>query len=398
MLYRTHLGQSHICTVQIFDIDACARTPYLFGFYVAKTRGDMCYALLATCRLCTWLLTVTYPRCSHAKAYAIDPPACPYRMKRQYKSSGLCSACKTHGASSKTSTDYQGHRKGSLSVTPCEVRIEFRDTEVGRVEERDKVVPLTCPPLANLHVGNVDVEREDHTKNAEVEKATRKRRAKKASAAPHTVRLSVAASDTSGDVYIQTNSPSPSVSSTHSFHSLLSDEDLLPRKHKSGTRSKPLPKPRRQMKSRKRRRSPGVLERTQMHNTGILMKKKGRRGRPPKQKIIWPGRIDAGAFDQVVQERESAKPRGRPPKLKLSIAMPKAEPRGFSSTYLEQSASSATQEDRPSSNCVSKPVVLECASKTEIPSAVVCSNVIGEGDDLARIIAFEAKRRDKKWR
>jgi len=59
----------------------------------------MCYAHLQTCTACNWLIQITYPRCSHAKAYCVEPPACPMRMERRHKKEGLCRTCRVRMAS-----------------------------------------------------------------------------------------------------------------------------------------------------------------------------------------------------------------------------------------------------------------------------------------------------------
>ncbi|KAF2687874.1 hypothetical protein K458DRAFT_428684 [Lentithecium fluviatile CBS 122367] len=64
----------------------------------------MCYDNIQTCPSCSWVIQVTYPRCSHAKAYCLEPPACPMRMDRKHTSGGLCRACRG--------------KAGSLSVLP----------------------------------------------------------------------------------------------------------------------------------------------------------------------------------------------------------------------------------------------------------------------------------------
>ncbi|KAF1979721.1 hypothetical protein BU23DRAFT_563113 [Bimuria novae-zelandiae CBS 107.79] len=364
----------------------------------------MCHALLHTCRHCTWLLTITYPRCSHAKAYAIDPPACPYRMKRRYKSAGLCAACKSN-ASPWPSGAHQEHRKGSLSVTPCEVLVKFRDTEIGRVEEADRA---RTPPagtrgsvISNRSgMGSRNEERRNGSVDEEMEigtvtRKTRTRAKKRGARKTHTL-ASFIEEDSDGDVYIDNASPSTSLSSASSFTS--SSSDVPPRKPKSSTRAKPLPKPRGQAQTRKRRRSPGVLERIQNADRSKVPVKKGRRGRPPKQKMIWPDRIDAVAFDQVAQERSTGKTKSRPGRP--VVVTPDVQVRAFSPVYLEQSvveSSRAAQKHRPSYHSIGAPFVLETAKKPTRSDAGPAS-VIDEGDDLARIIAREASRRDKKWR
>ena len=362
----------------------------------------MCYALLTTCRLCTWLLSVTYPRCSHAKAYAIDPPACPYRMKRKYKSSGLCSACKAGPSSSR-----QEHRKESLSVTPCEVRIKFRDTEVGAVEARDRArtppEKMEEDPLPGDRETQEEDRREEVSVNREGTK-TRTTRAKKRTQQSQIHHPFIPAEDSDGDLYIDEGSASASVSSSPSFGSEEEEKEeefLLPRKHKSGTRSKPLPKPRHQT-CRKRTRSPGVLERIHTSNRPAAVKK-GKRGRPPKQKILWPDRIDAGAFEEVVMEREAAKPgggkaRGRP--AKLSIAVPRPQVREVVETYFEKAPYGNHVVEKPRLSCYNtgQPVLLEAVVKPGIRNGDSNAGGVGDGYDLARIIALEASRRDKKWR
>ncbi|KAF2244642.1 hypothetical protein BU26DRAFT_83308 [Trematosphaeria pertusa] len=84
-------------------------------FSTSFHRRRMCYALLQTCTQCSWLLQITYPRCSHAKTHGLDPPACPNRMKRKYTDGGLCRWCRV--------------RKGSLSGMPWEERKESSGEE-----------------------------------------------------------------------------------------------------------------------------------------------------------------------------------------------------------------------------------------------------------------------------
>lgn len=342
----------------------------------------MCYALLTTCHTCTWLLHVTYPRCSHAKAYALDPSACPHRMRRRYKAAGLCFACENN---THASTARKEGRKESLSVTPCEVRIAFRDTEFGIVEERDKVGGMA----KEMEVRRESVEQDP---SVDKDKGSRKIRARKGVVQS---RLGSAEGDDSdGDVYVNSPSPSASVSSAASDAS-RGDAVLLPRKHKAGARPGPrtLPKamPKARSQTRKRKRSPGVLERLRMEGEGGVKRK----GRPPKVKMAWPDRIDAGEFEQVELERKANAHKGR------AGERPVAKPRklekqptfGGELERCERPMLTNHEPDRDQTQgYVSK------APEQDLASMSVYTAGTDEVDDLARIIALEAAKREKKWR
>ena len=378
----------------------------------------MCYALLSTCSLCTWLHTVTYPRCSHARAYAIPPPACPHRMQRRSKPDGLCEACKIQVRSQKPtgppivpptipppapkpntkrhlkppSEKKEQRRKESLSITPCEVRIQFRDTEIGVVEERDKARNVV--PDSDITLGKPEPSNGGKDAPNPNPAATRRTRRPRPQIKPLSIQQGASDEDTDADMYIDSASTTASISTTPSFTS----DDSGPRNR--GPRSKPQQRKRTPQRSRQkqRSRSPSVLERLHTLATPASVKK-GRRGRPPKQKIMWPDRIDAGAFDQMVEERNRVKGRvkkaqGRPAKQNRT-----AEPRvqgkevALPSTYFEKSAcgSVVVEKWRPEYRGGSQGVVVGGVGMIDGESEA-------RGDDLARIIALEASRRDKKWR
>ncbi|KAL1595230.1 hypothetical protein SLS60_009918 [Paraconiothyrium brasiliense] len=329
----------------------------------------MCYALLTTCSACTWTLSISYPRCSHAKAYALDPSACPHRMRRRYKASGLCLACKT----SSTSTTQRRKERESLSVKPCEVRIEFRDTEVGVVEAGDKV--------RDEAEGREEERREDEVvQDRDVERKTRSGKGGRRRQLGSTYD-----EDSDGDAYVEDATPSVSISSASSDNAA----DLLPRKHKAGARPRVLPRPKTQ--TRKRRRSPGVLER--IH--GVAAVKQGRKGRPPRQKMVWPDRIDAREFELVEKERlaNTQKRRSIERLMVRQKEAPKRLPPLQDTVSLESRRPLEHQLSRVQrQSCGSKAAEPVNASKPPYPSAV--DGVY----DLARIIALEASKRDKKWR
>lgn len=364
----------------------------------------MCHALLTTCHLCTWLLSIAYPLCSHAKAYALDPSACPHRMRRRYKASGMCSACKANV----DTKSKQNARNESLSVTPCEVRIEFRDTEIGAVEEGDKVRGVEGGEDGKGPGERGRGRRESNDENASrsmsasgstTTKPDRKTRCRARKGKPHSHLASTYSfsedddnDNAEDDVYIAPSSPSASISSSASS----SLELPLPRKHKAGARPRTLlHKPRAQ--PRKRKRSPGVLERVQM----AAVAKKGRRGRPPRQKMVWPNRIDAVEFEEVEREKKAkeGKKRGgeRPG---VSVRAGKVERRA-----LVEGEGERVEYGRCDN--VDKEVQGEeergGIGKTGglgsrgLPLPL-CSGSTDGVDDLARIIALEASRREKKWR
>ncbi|OAG03489.1 uncharacterized protein CC84DRAFT_1218808 [Paraphaeosphaeria sporulosa] len=341
----------------------------------------MCYALLTTCHRCTWLLHVTYPRCSHAKAYALDPSACPHRMRRRYKALGLCSACKHDNAHTTTTRKYG--RKQSLSVTPCEVRIAFRDTEVGAVEERDRVGGMG----QEMEARRESLERKHSAKGQD--KGRRKIRARKGVVQS---RLgSVGGEDSDGDAYVDFTSPSASVSSASSGASSRGYEALLPRKHKAGGRPGPRALPKARGQPRRRKRSPGVLERLQMDGDGGVKKK----GRPPKVKMVWPDRIDAGEFEQVERERKANEQKRRAGERPIAKAR-KVEKQPMFGAEMKSHERPIATNRKPSRDqrqtYVSKaPELVD----TSMPSYTGDTD---EVDDLARIIALEAAKREKKWR
>ncbi|KAJ4347123.1 uncharacterized protein N0V89_011061 [Didymosphaeria variabile] len=294
-------------------------------------------------------------------------------MKRRYKASGLCIACKT----TSTTTTPRRKERESLSVTPCEVRIEFRDTEVGLVDEGDKV-------RAQAEGREGKNRAKDETVHEDRDKEERKMRARKG------VRQSQMGSmyegeESDGDIYVEDAMPSASLSSTSSEN----DADLLPRKHKAGARPRALPRPKTQ--TRKRRRSPGVLER--IH--GVAAVKQGKRGRPPRQKMVWPDRIDAGEFELVEKERMANTQKRR--SIERSVIKPKKVPKRL--PLLEETVS--LESRKPLEQQPSQVRRLSCIDKAEEPistSRPPCSRTVDEVNDLARIIALEAAKRDKKWR
>ncbi|KAF9733235.1 hypothetical protein PMIN06_009434 [Paraphaeosphaeria minitans] len=343
----------------------------------------MCYALLTTCHTCTWLLHVTYPRCSHAKAYALDPAACPHRMRRRYKASGLCSACKHDDAPSPATREDGG--KQSLSVTPCEVRIAFRDTEVGAVEQRDRVGGME----SKLPARKQSMKRKESVERDQ-DKGARKIRARKGVVQSREGRVGGDDSDGDGDVYIDSPSASASVSSASSGAS-LGDEALLPRKHKAGARPGPRALPKARGQKRRRKRSPGVLERLPMEGGGVAKK----RGRPPKVKIVWPDRIDAGEFEQAEREQKANEQKGRVGQRPVSKTR-KIEKQpmfgGEVKSYKRPIPTYHEPSRDQSQTYVSKAPELVGAS---MPSYTSGTDELG---DLARIIALEAAKREKKWR
>lgn len=341
-----------------------------------KHKPQMCYALLTTCHTCAWLLAVTYPSCSHAKAYALNPAACPHRMRRRYKATGLCSACKNKP----DSTTGRNDRNESLSVSPCEVRIAFRDTEVGAVEEDDMVGGMKRKARKESATRGESVHEEKGGREIKAWEDVVQSRAESTG------------EDSDGDVYIDAPSPFASVSSASSGASR--QKVALPRKHKAGARPSPRALPKAKVQTRKRRRSPGVLERLRMEGGGGGGAKKGKR-RLPRVKMVWPDRIDAGEFEQVEQERRANEQKGRVGER------PGAKPRkvekqplfgGQVKSYERRISTNHLPSRDHRQSYVSK---LQELASTSAPS---CTGRTDGMDNLARIIALEAARREKKWR
>lgn len=385
----------------------------------------MCHALLTTCRHCTWILSITYPRCSHAKAYAIPPPSCPHRMARRYKPSGLCSACKTprnppktppplsppHRSSTEKPRRHEEvfHRKDSLSITPCAVRIAFRDTQLGAVAEADK--PRNAdPPLVHDEVEQESnpqprdagvgsqIEHEQHmsARNPPTREARPLRRTHaraRARVHRHHAHLSSLASesDADADAYVASPSPSPSVSSS--------------------TSTSPVPAclPRLYPPSKPRRRSPGVLERIARAKGARAPVKKGRRGRPPKRKVEWPNRVDAEAWEEVVRERE-AKVRGKTGGKGERVVRRKDEPgEGLEGRVPASSETmgcerdgrerrTASRRDMEGGVDTARGMFIEMGSGREMCGGSVVGEGLGGGENIAHSIALEAAQREKKWR
>ena len=95
----------------------------------------MCHALLTTCPHCTWILSVSYPRCSHALAYGIDPTACPHRMERQYRKGAKCAWC---GARRRRNRWAKEGRKPSLREGPSTILGEEREERVVAAKGKGK--------------------------------------------------------------------------------------------------------------------------------------------------------------------------------------------------------------------------------------------------------------------
>jgi hypothetical protein len=120
-----------------------------------------------------------------------------------------------------------------------------------------------------------------------------------------------------------------------------------------------------------------------------------KKGRPPKVKMVWPDRIDAGEFEEVERERR------RDAQKESGVERPVAKARkagkqpvldGQDVSYERRIATNRKPSGGQRQSYVSEATGL---AETSVPPYV---GAVDEVDDLARIIAFEASKRDKKWR
>jgi hypothetical protein len=112
-------------------------------------------------------------------------------------------------------------------------------------------------------------------------------------------------------------------------------------------------------------------------------------------KMAWPDRIDAGAFEEVERERRRDAQKGRGREQVGGKARKTGRPPVRDAEEVLRERRVATSR-RPS--CGQRQSHSGKATGRAAASVPPYTSVVDDGDDLARIIALEASRRDKKWR